>query len=153
MSYEILSDGELDQGDLIRRVVVCTIAPRDLTEPPALAESHVCVLSHGCDIDKPRFDSVLVARLIRLSALPDPGMVGHVRRNRVFEAFYLPASGPLAEDAYIDWRTIQSVDKRVLLAARQSNRYIASLDEEAMSAASEGLWRFLFRLQTRVPRP
>jgi hypothetical protein len=126
--------------------------PLRLGNPADSVLSHVFVLSHGCDIDKQRFDSVVVARLIRLSALPDQTMAGHVRRNRVYEAFYLPASAPLSEDAYIDWRTIQAVDKLALLAARQSERYIASLDEEALAAASEGLWRFLFRSQARDPR-
>ena len=138
----------LDQGDLIRRIVVCRKTPIDLNAPADLLASNVFVLSHGCDIDKPRFDTVLVARAIRLSAVPD-SMAGNIRRNRVYEAFYLPAAGPLAEDAYIDWRTIQAVDKQALLTARHSDQYICSLDEQTLAAASEGLWRFFFRLQAR----
>lgn len=149
MTYIVHPDDELDQGDLIRRIVVTAKAPITLEEPPALLTSNVVVLSHGCDIDKARFDSVLVARVIRLSAIPDRGMAGNVRRNRVYEAFYLPAVGPVAEDVYIDWRTIQAVDKQVLLEARPSARYIASLDSEFLAAASDGLWRFFFRLHER----
>ena len=152
MSYALRIEGELDQGDLIRRIVVSRKTPLEVTDTAELLVSHVCVLSHGCDIDKVKSDSVLVARIIRLSALPDQRMAGHIRRNRVYEAFFLPAAGPVSEDAYIDWRSIQAVDKQALLTARQSDKYIASLDEETLAAASEGLWRFLFRLQERRPR-
>ncbi len=139
----------MDQGDLIRKVVVYRKAPATFDVQPELLFSNVIVLSHGCDIDKARFDSVLVARVIRLSAIPDQGLAGNLRRNRVYEAFYLEPSGPLAEEAYIDWRTIQAVDKPSILASRSSERYIGTLDEELMLAASEGLWRFLFRQQAR----
>ena len=151
MSYLVRNEGELDQGDLIRRIVVCRKPPIELGDPTEVLVSNVCVLSHGCDIDKPRSDSVLVARLIRLSAIPDSGMAGNVRRNRAYEAYFLEAAGPLAEDAYIDWRTIQAVDKQAMLAARRSDRYIGSLDEETLAAASDGLWRFFFRSQVRHP--
>ena len=76
MSYEHRPDGALDQGDLIRRILVCRKTPADLNDLPDLPTSNIFVLSHGCDIDKARFDSILVARVIRLSAVPDSGRVG-----------------------------------------------------------------------------
>jgi hypothetical protein len=139
VSYTLRPEDDLDQGDLVRRVVVCPKTPLEFGAPADLLLSNVCVLSHGCDIDKPRFDSVLVARVIRLSAIPDRSMAGNIRRNRMYEAFFLPAAGSITEDAYIDWRTIQAVDKQVHLAARQTDRYMASLDSATLDAASEGL--------------
>ena len=149
MSYVRLPEGELDQGDLIRKITVVRKAPLHLEDSTEVLVSNICVLSHGCDIDKARFDTVLIARVIRLSALSDGGMAGNIRRNRVYEAFYLPAYDLMPEEAYIDWRTVQAVDKQALINARQSDRFIASLDAEMLAAASDGFWRSFFRLPPR----
>jgi hypothetical protein len=145
VKYRVDAEGELDQGDIIRRVTVTHKLPADSAEPPQILVSNVVVLSHGCDIDKPKSDTVLVARAIRISALPAGGLGGEIRKNRVHHALYLPAEGPVREDVYIDWRSIQPVDKLGLLNARATERYIGTVTGDLLDALADGLWGFFFR--------
>ena len=133
MKYKVDLDGELDQGDIIRQVTVTHKLPEGSGEAPQTLVSNVVVLSHGCDIDKPKSDTVLVARAIRISALPAVGLAGEIRKNRVHHALYLPAEGPVREDVYVDWRSIQPVDKAELLRARSTERYIATITVSGIS--------------------
>jgi len=152
--YQSLPGGQLDQGDIIRHIVVIRKALGTQQDPPNFEQvrSHVLVLSHGCEIDKPdkpgnveyRADSVLVARVVRLSQIPS-GVQGQVRKLTVRSAFYLPKEDPLPEEAYVDWRSIQPVDKAVLVAARATDQYVCTLGGDLFMAAKEKLWEFFFR--------
>jgi hypothetical protein len=152
VSYQFLPDGELDQGDIIRQITLMRKSPGLEGAASETLLSHVFVLSNGCEIDKPdkpeyRADAVLVARVIRVSSLPQT-YHGGLRANKILSALYLPKIDPLPEECFIDWRTVQPVDKAALLAARSSRQYICTLDSELLQAASLRFWDFFFR-----PRP
>lgn len=149
MNYAVSPAGELDQGDLIRRVTLFRKAPVAREESPDLLISHVMVLSHGCEIDKPSkpelgSDTVIVVRLVRLSAVPQ-GLQRDARAQRVRNLFFLPMADGMPEEAVVDWRTIQPVDKAQILEARGTDRYICTVSGDLLDAARERLWEFLFR--------
>ncbi len=148
MSYLVAPDEALSQGDIIRRVVVSRKLPDDEATTNT-APSRVIVLSHGCEIDKPikpgtLTDTVLVARVFRKADSPQ-GTWGNVTRRRVPNTFYLPIGPGQEEEAYVDWRSIQPVDKTVILAARHAGSYVCTLEGDLLEAMKDGLWGFLFR--------
>jgi hypothetical protein len=79
----------------------------DVVQAPAV------VLSHSCDFTKYRIDEerglsgldmvpLIVAPVVRASQIPDPGTVGHARRDRVSRYFHLPPEEPLeSEDHFV----------------------------------------------------
>lgn len=95
--YLVQPDEVLDQGDIIKKVVI--LAPAS-NEPTCALEpmlARVIVLSHGCEIDKADSSTLLVAPVVRLS-VDDRGLTGLIRKGRVRNCFHLAAgcrvSGP-----------------------------------------------------------
>jgi hypothetical protein len=151
VSYAVRPDGPLDQGDILRHVWTIRKTPASADEPVERKQTAVCVVSHGCDIDKPsdsvkRTDTVLVACVFLISAV-DKGFQGVIRHNRVINAFYLPSGGYLPEDCFVDWRTVQPVDKAALLSARGGDAYVCTVVGDLLAAMGEHYWGFLFRPQ------
>ena len=148
MSYLVAPDEALSQGDIIRRVVVSRKLPDDEATTNT-APSRVIVLSHGCEIDKSikpgtLTDTVLVARVFPKTAIPQ-GTWGNVARYRVPNTFYLPIGPGHEEEAFVDWRSIQPVDKASILAHRHAGNYVCTLEGDLLDAMKDGLWDFLFR--------
>lgn len=153
MSYELLPTAQIDQGDIIRHVLLVKKSPGQEDSPIEHYYTPVFVLSNGCDIDKPfkqeyQNDTVLVAAVFRLANLP-AAYQGEFRKRKVVNAWYLPKDDPLPEDCYIDWRTVQPVDKATLLSARSSNYYLCTIRGELLESISEHFWEFFFRQRPR----
>lgn len=152
MSYSIVpitDQDKLYQGDIIRRVVVVAKTPSTAGLVPDTVVSHVIVMSHPCEIDKPdkpdfRADVVHVARVIRLDALP-PSYQGNVRGNIVHSTYYLPIGDEMPLETYIDWRSVQPVDKSTLIEARATGRYKCTVVGDLLVALSQRFWDFFFR--------
>lgn len=153
MSYEVRPGQPLDQGDILRHVWTARKVPASPDEPIERSQIPVIVMSHGCDIDKPvntakRTDTVLVACVLPFHSV-SKGVQGDISRNRVVNAFFLPQGDYLPEDCFIDWRTIQPVDKGPLLAARKEEAYVCTVTGDLLAAMGEHYWGFLFRSQLR----
>lgn len=162
MSYEVRPGQPLDQGDILRHVWTARKVSASPDEPIERSQTVVIVMSHGCDIDKPsntakRTDTVLVACVLPFHTV-SKGIQGDIRRKRVVNSFFLPKGDFLPEDCFIDWRSIQPVDKAPLLAARQEDAYVCTVTGDFLAALGEHYWGFLFRselpvLQTPSPNP
>ncbi len=140
---------KLFQGDIIRQVVVATKTPTAQGVVPDTVVSNIIVMSNPCEIDKPdkpdfRADIVHVARIIRLDALPR-NYQGNVRSNKVRSTYCLPVDKEMTTEAYIDWRTVQPVDKATLIEARASDRYKCTVTGDLLLALSQKFWDFFFR--------
>jgi hypothetical protein len=149
VSHVILPDGELDQGDIIRRASLIRKAPALVDDPIELYETAVFVMSDGCEIDKPnkpelRQDTVHVAGIFPLNGL-SKGKQGDVKRNRVFNVFYLAQDDVIPEDCFIDWRTLQLIDKGTLLAARHDGRYLCTITGDLRDEIAGRFHDFFFR--------
>jgi len=149
VNYAVKPDEPLDQGDILRHVWTARKTPASADEAEERNRTAVCVMSHGCDIDKPsdpakRTDSVLVACVFPISAV-ERGFQGDIRRNRVVNAFFLPNDGYFPEDCFVDWRTVQPVDKTALLSARRGDAYVCTVIGDLLGALGDHCWGFLFR--------
>ncbi len=136
MTYYYSPDDELSQGDIIRHVKVVINVNDAENNLPSYNESQIVVISRNCEISKPsvittRTNLVLVAILSSVSSAP-VGLQGYLRKNRVVSASYLPRQEKLMEeDCYIDWRTLQAVDKDNLYSLRtQADSYRCTLEKE-----------------------
>jgi hypothetical protein len=153
VSYKAIFNADIEQGDIIEGVYVITKVPGQEASDISNNKAMVFVLSHNCEIDKPaneerRSDRVLVACVYKASSL-SKGDLKLLKDGRIVNAFYIPKDDPLNEDYYIDWRTVQPVDKNTLLSARKDDKlYICTLDGELYEQACGLFWDFLFR-----PRP
>ncbi len=117
------------------------------------------VLSHSCDFTKFRADEekgranldrfpLLVAPVIGESEIPDAGTVGHAKRDRVPRYFFLPAEGPLADEAhFLDFWFIQPAAVFELLAVHR----LASLSDEWQRRLQIALDRFFSWEDRRQP--
>jgi hypothetical protein len=144
--YQFSPDDELSQGDIIRRVRVMIDVSNAQTSLPDYSESNIIVMTRNCEISKPPnattgTNAISVVRLIRLAAAPK-GLQGDIRKNRVVSAFYLPEQEDLMEECYIDWRTVQPIDKSYLYTSR-SQHYKCTVDREQFMACLEGYFVFL----------
>jgi hypothetical protein len=63
--------------------------------------STVMVLSHGCEIDKPKRAACIVARITRFAEV-DKSLHGYIRKGDVANALYLPTDPALGGEAYAD---------------------------------------------------
>ncbi len=148
MIYRVSLGEKLSQGDIIRGVKVVVNVSDPENNLPKYDGSHIIVISRNCEIDKPikistGTNSVLVARVIRLSSAPQ-GAQGYLRANRVVNAFFLPGQVGFMEDCYIDWRTLQPVDKSNLYALRsQTQNYRCTLEKEVLEACLDSLFIFI----------
>jgi hypothetical protein len=146
--YRHSPDDELSQGDILRHAKLVVNVNDPEISGPKYDYSNIIVLSRNCEIDKPiktssGTNSVLVARVVRLSAAP-AGSQDYIRKNRVVNAFFLPAHDEYLEDCYVDWRTVQPVDKGDLCTLRsQSEFYKCTLEEKTLEDCFESLFIFL----------
>lgn len=128
-------DGKLSQGDMFRNVkILVNITNRSGTDAK-YGIANIIVITRNCEIDK--HDTVLVARVIRFAG-QTPQFQSKVRGDgdeAVVNAFYLPPDGQfIPEECYINWRTLQPVDRETLKQARyQQDHYLCTLDEKMRS--------------------
>lgn len=156
MIYKVVTESEdelLSQGDILRHVHVIQYSPGTEEQSLTTQTASVIVLSQGCEIDKAikHNTTVLVALVIDLNSMPK-GNQGFVRKNKVLSLFYLPQEPPFPIEGYIDFRTIQPVAANGLKVARLSDRYVCTVSNELLKAASERLWDFFFRPEPFNPR-
>lgn len=130
----------------LRRIFVVKHSPGTENALPETVASNVLVLSQDCEIDKAikRRTSVSVACVFDLASLPRDNHKP-IRENRAFNYFYLPIEPPFPVEGCIDWRTVQPVDISALIAIRDTDRYICTLSDDLLKAASERFWDFYFR--------
>lgn len=110
------------------------------------------MLSHDCDIDKPRVPTALVATLVRADGT-DPGLLNHIVRGQVWHALWLEDE---ALGAWVNLRTIRPVSKSELAATLESRSCGAS-DDEKLAIAQKIFQFFSHSLPTQpaeiVARP
>ena len=140
------SDERLFQGDLLRRIFVVKHSPGTEEGQPETVVANVLVLSQDCEIDKAikRGTSVAVACVFDLATMSQDNHKP-IRENRAFNYFYLPLEPPFPVEGCIDRRTVQPVDIAALIAIRDTDRYICTLSDDLLKAASERFWDFYFR--------
>ena len=150
MNYAVLPvnlEEPLDQGDILRRIIVVKNPTGVENTPVETTTSNVIVLSQGCEIDKAikRSGTALVACVFNIDNLPK-GDQGNVRKNIVLSLFHLPLEPPLPIECYIDWRTIQPISVHALVEARADvSRYICTVQGELIKTAKERFWDSFFR--------
>jgi len=149
VSYTILNDGRLRQGDIITGVYLFRKSPGVYGVSGETQAFTVMVFSRGCEIDKldrppASSDSVHVAVVKRLDTL-SAGTQGNLKANKVLNAWLIPPYREILPESYIDWRTLQPVDKTVLIKARTTRQYLCTLLMEERAAAFDALWDFLTR--------
>jgi hypothetical protein len=106
---------------------------------------HALVLSHDCDLDKPRGNQrVLVAPIATIAGL-EPMLQRTILEQRHLALMPLPALSPLG-DSYADLRLIAAIPREVVLDEKR----VASLTDEARERLQAQILKFLFR---REPEP
>lgn len=136
---------EISQGDIFREMPFALLAA-DGT--PTARKTHVILLSHDCDYDKPNNPYCLVASVGSLASVP-PGSRENIRQYRVINTFYLAGIPRALDESYVDLRLISPIDKRLLVAADGQSDRVASLSDEAREALQDQL--FLFFAREEVP--
>jgi hypothetical protein len=144
--YRSSPDEELSQGDIIRSVRVLIDVNGAESHEPLYGLSNIIVMSRNCEISKrsanvPSTNSVLVARVVRLSAAPQ-NLRGDIKRNRVESIHYLPEQDDLMEECFIDWRSFQPIDKMNLYKLREQN-YKCTLEKTYFQDCMEDFFLFL----------
>jgi hypothetical protein len=97
----------------------------------------ICIFSHGCDIDKS--ETVLVADIV-LASETAGGLLGDMKRGRVWHAFYLEGS---AEAGWVNLRTLRQVPKVQLF--QNLNRRSHSMNDEGRALLNAKVFSFLSR--------
>ncbi len=129
----------LSQGDIFVGLhLIDSAAPK----APSIARN-VIVLSHTCDIAKGT-NSVVLVCVIRALSEVGPGLEGHIKSGRVFNAMYLRPIGDLG-DSFVDFRYVFRVEKDSLAYALEEGLRIASLDEENRLSFVDFFHEFLTR--------
>jgi hypothetical protein len=147
VTYKYLPDNELSQGDIIYPVRVITNIVGAEADRPKYKVSTIVIINRNCEISKPvsAANSVLVARIKKLS-YESESFQRHIRDEDILNAFYLPSEGRFEEESYVDWRTLQQVNKATLYTLReQRENYKCSLDEEMLKACLGHLWFYLIK--------
>ena len=107
---------------------------------------HALVLSHDCDLDKPRANQrVLVAPIGQLAGL-DPALQTTVLEQRHLALMPLPSLAALG-DSYADMRLLAAVPRKTVL---DENR-VASLTDDARYRLQVQILKFLFRREPPPP--
>lgn len=159
----------LSQGDVVAEVPFCIVASpvthlkftslRD--NKPGWAENAIAVarktdqkkyilahgevryglvLSHDCDLDKPRTNQrVLVAPVGQIAGL-EPTLQRTILEQRHLALMPLPALGQLG-DSYADLRLIAAVPRETVLDANR----VASLTDDGRDRLQVQILKFLFR--------
>src|SRR5437016_5395325 len=90
--------------------------------PPAGKRGHLVLsagrsrgmlLTHECAFDKARGDLLTFARVVPFTTLGER-MHEHIRSNRQYAAFHLPAVEGLIEESYVDFRILVSAHPQIL---------------------------------------
>jgi hypothetical protein len=98
------------------------------------------VLSHDCDLDKPRSNPRVLVAPIGLMSILEPGTQITILEQRHLALLPLPALGTLG-DCFADLRLVTVVPRDVVLEANR----IASLTDEGRERLQVQISRFLFR--------
>jgi len=96
------------------------------------------VINHDCDIENEP-DHRLIALVRPLSPVPEESKE-IIRKNQIFNYFYLPAEDGFPE-AYVDFRRITSLSAAFLVAGSR----LTSLTEEAVRQLQFQFFRFVTR--------
>lgn len=152
--YHYLPDAELSPGDIIKSVRLVERNTGEVSEILSTFPVNVIVLSQACEIDKVakhgKLGPLVVAAVFRLDNA-DKGQHGNIRKNAVLKSFYLPPFEDKLPECYVGWQTIQPVELIPVWEARNTERYVCTIDEKSTlwEALSNRLWDYFFRPLSR----
>lgn len=126
---------EVSQGDVFEVVplVVISEEPEGHNLNVSLREGRAILLTHDCEFDKPNNPWVLVAEVRDLAEI-SAGSQGHIRQYQTRNTFYLERIGETMPEAYVDFRRLTRLPKRVLTSLTEEGKRVASLNDEARVA-------------------
>lgn len=130
---------QLSQGDIFTDVNLLDSARPQLPT----RTFNVIILSHTCDILKPKNSVVLVCAIRPISEV-SPGNAGHIKKNRLYNTMYVEPVGNLRE-SFVDFRYTYRLDKRFLGDCANKGQKIASLNDDGQLALVYFFQRFLSR--------
>lgn len=130
---------KLSQGDVLVQIPLL-----DSANPTAPEKTHnIIILSHTCEIDKPKNMVVLVCAIKPLTDFGS-GQDEDIRRGRMINVMYLALSDRLPESG-IDFRYTYRFHKEALLEFSKNDHKISSLTDEGQEALANFYYRFLVR--------
>jgi len=130
---------KLSQGDILTQIPLL-----DSANPMAPEKKHdVIILSHTCEMDKPKNMVVLVCAIKPLTSF-EPGQDADIRRGKMISVMHMESNDKLPESG-IDFRYTYRFHKEKLLEFSKKNHKLSSLTDEGQEALAKFFYRFLVR--------
>lgn len=123
--------GEVSQGDIFDDLPSVYIQQAGLRSK--VQNTRAILLTHDCEYDKPRTETVVVAEVWPLSDVNNSSQ-GYIRQNRVLSTFYLEAYGDAFPESYVDLRNVSRVEKRLVAERAQIGKRLLCLTDDARLA-------------------
>lgn len=123
--------GEVSQGDIFDSLP--TVYVQRVGLQPKLGYARSILLTHDCEYDKPRTETVLIAEVWPLAEV-NKGSQGYIRQNRVLGAFYLEAYRNVLAESYVDLRNVSRIEKTITETSNQAGSRLLSLTDEVRMA-------------------
>lgn len=136
---------EFSQGDILDNVPhIFLQSPHERPAENRVVNARGILLTHDCQIDKQGVLRWSIAPVTPLHKLPK-GQQGDTIRNRIFSRFFLPRYGSLAEDSFVEFEQISTVDREIIKASTR----VTSLSDEGRRGLYGQFIRFITRWELR----
>jgi hypothetical protein len=134
----------VSQGDIFSGIPLFDFAGKNQQDVLAV------LMTNDCDIEKRNHPIAHAVRIVRFDelSLDRRSILGDIREDRVPAAMMLPPDDRIPP-AFVDFRTLQQVDKGLFVRATDEGRRLASLSEDGRIALFNRLYTYFRRKQQR----